>query len=76
MPIFYRQLLSLPWSYYIRFDALATPCSTYPYQVALVDSPINIPLCRYTPERKLKYFTGSLTVKSAYLILKWTKHYI
>lgn len=38
----------------------------YPCQVTLLDSPINILLCRYIPERKLKYFTGGLAVKSAY----------
>lgn len=48
----------------------------YPCLVTLLDSPINILLCRYIPERKLKYFTGGLAVKSAYLILKWTKHYL
>lgn len=30
----------------------------YPCQVTLLDAPINILLCRYIPEKKLKYFTG------------------
>lgn len=30
----------------------------YPCQITLLDTPISILLCRYIPEKKLKYFTG------------------